>query len=140
MDYLRKVARRVLRSQVKQAVNQATSGKQGKSGGGLLDSLTKSAVPGKRVSKDEALKILNFDPHKKVTRELLETRYKDYYEKNDPSNGGSYYIRSKIKNAYKALDKIVEGQAPEDTKPDATAANQEPSQTAPETADKEQKK
>lgn len=140
MDYLRKLAQRMMRNQVKQAVNQATSGKQGKANSGLFESLTKSAVPGKRVSNDEAHKILNFDPHKKITRELLESRYKDYYEKNDPSNGGSYYIRSKIKNAYQTLDKIVESQPSGDTKSDQTSPSQDQKPTASETTDKEQKK
>ena len=35
--------------------------------------------------------------------EFIYKRFSVYFEKNDPANGGSAYLRSKIKNAYETL-------------------------------------
>lgn len=98
-------------------------GGSGKPKEGIWDSLVGSAVPGKRVPREEAFKIMNFDPSKKVGKDALNDRYKDYYEKNDPDNGGSYYIRSKIKNAYKTLQPLADAEpTPEPAPTDTPAA------------------
>ena len=69
-----------------------------------------SAAPGKLMPIDESLKVLslideNGDiPEKiEVDYEVLKERYIDYYVRNDPTDGGSEYIRAKINNAKDAL-------------------------------------
>ena len=54
------------------------------------------------MQTDEALKILNIEKPD-LTSLLVETKYKKFYELNDPSKGGSFYLQSKIYRAKEAL-------------------------------------
>ena len=54
------------------------------------------------MQTDEALKILNIEKPD-LTSLLVETKYKKFYETNDPNKGGSFYLQSKIYRAKEAL-------------------------------------
>lgn len=55
------------------------------------------------MTREEALNIL--DINFTESRENIYKRYKELYEKNSESNNGSRYLQSKIKNAFKFLNK-----------------------------------
>jgi mitochondrial import inner membrane translocase subunit TIM16 len=54
------------------------------------------------MQTDEALKILNIEKPD-LTSVLIETKYKKFFELNDPKKGGSFYLQSKIYRAKEAL-------------------------------------
>lgn len=55
---------------------------------------------------DEALSILNISKGD-LTKIVLATKYKSAYDRNDPDNGGSFYLRSKIYRANLALEEAL---------------------------------
>ena len=91
-----------------QAIVNAKSGK-------TVSQAAATAVRKKGMSKNEALDILNFT-QKSVTNNVdalpsskdLQDRYDKYFNANDPSKGGSFYLQSKIFRAKEALDAIAQ--------------------------------
>lgn len=55
------------------------------------------------MSKDEALKVLNFEKQP-LTMEELGSRYTRFFNANDPQKGGSFYLQSKFHRAKEALE------------------------------------
>lgn len=55
-----------------------------------------------QLSLDEAMKILNVD---KLSRKDVERNFNILFTLNDKSNGGSFYVQSKIFRAKQVLDK-----------------------------------
>ena len=78
----------------------------------------KTAIQHQSLSKDantrltgmdlqEALKILNLDsisPKSKQELIKLNENYKKLFESNDPKNGGSFYLQSKVYRAKERID------------------------------------
>jgi len=85
---------------------------------------SEAAVPvfGKRISRSEALQVLNITLNKKTSRGqqqqqgeqttateetldpiLIKKQYERYFEANDVKNGGSFYLQSKIFRANELL-------------------------------------
>lgn len=86
-----------------QAYQQAAqSAKHG--GKGAAQQATKTFR--KKMSRDEALKILNFSEstQPKSVSEVFE-KYNRYFVANEPKNGGSFYLQSKIHRAKEVLEK-----------------------------------
>ncbi|KAH0536202.1 mitochondrial import inner membrane translocase subunit TIM16 [Glutinoglossum americanum] len=61
------------------------------------------------ISLDEACKILNVAPPKggKVDMENIMTRFKKLFDMNEPKNGGSFYLQSKILRARERIEMEV---------------------------------
>jgi mitochondrial import inner membrane translocase subunit TIM16 len=60
-----------------------------------------------QMTRGEALDILNFKmvPEGELPiKEELEEAYRKYFEANEPSKGGSYYLQSKFFRAYEHLE------------------------------------
>lgn len=57
-----------------------------------------------KMKSDEAMKILNVDKSALNKKVVLE-QYDKFYKANDPANGGSFYLRSKIYRAREALER-----------------------------------
>lgn len=56
------------------------------------------------MKREEALKVLDIDESKDlITPELIQNNFKRFYDMNEPENGGSFYLQSKIYNAKEAL-------------------------------------
>lgn len=89
---------------VSKAFMQAYSKAQ--AGGGQA---AKAAVSGSRMPIDQARQILNLE--KAFTREELVTQFDKYYKANDPDNGGSFYIQSKVFQARETLVNDLRRQA-----------------------------
>ena len=58
------------------------------------------------LTLDEACKILNVKPPKggKVDKESVVARFKKLYDNNEPKNGGSFYIQSKVLRARERIE------------------------------------
>ena len=56
-----------------------------------------------KISKSEALQVLNFEKKPKSMNELIE-RYDTYFASNDPKKGGSLYLQSKVLRAKECLE------------------------------------
>ena len=65
-----------------------------KAGGGAAATAAKEATKKRVMSRSEAMSILNMSEKEGV--EIAEKQSKRYFEANDPKNGGSYYLQSKI--------------------------------------------
>jgi import inner membrane translocase subunit TIM16 len=59
-----------------------------------------------RISKDEALQILNLSEGE-ATAEAVQKQYERYFEANKVEKGGSFYLQSKIYRAKELLDEYV---------------------------------
>jgi import inner membrane translocase subunit TIM16 len=59
-----------------------------------------------RMSKDEALMVLNLT-ESDATVEAVNRQYERYFESNKVENGGSFYLQSKIYRAKELLDEYV---------------------------------
>jgi len=64
----------------------------------------------KEMTKDEALKVLNFESMPKTADEL-KARYDRYYNANAPEKGGSFYLQSKFFRAREAVEKQLAEEA-----------------------------
>lgn len=60
---------------------------------------------------DEACKILNVGPGKMGTIEVeaVTERFKRLFDMNDPKNGGSFYLQSKILRARERIERELQG-------------------------------
>jgi import inner membrane translocase subunit TIM16 len=60
---------------------------------------------------DEACKILNVGPSKmgQIDAEFVSERFKQLFDINDPSKGGSFYLQSKILRARERIEREVQG-------------------------------
>ena len=74
-----------------------------KAGGGVAN--VKPYVSFK-MKPDEALKILNIEKNNLSNKSIGE-QYDKFYKLNDPANGGSFYLRSKVFRAKEALEREV---------------------------------
>eukprot|EP00339_Tiarina_fusa_P028514 CAMPEP_0117026302 /NCGR_PEP_ID=MMETSP0472-20121206/19352_1 /TAXON_ID=693140 ORGANISM="Tiarina fusus, Strain LIS" /NCGR_SAMPLE_ID=MMETSP0472 /ASSEMBLY_ACC=CAM_ASM_000603 /LENGTH=129 /DNA_ID=CAMNT_0004733275 /DNA_START=95 /DNA_END=484 /DNA_ORIENTATION=+ len=70
---------------------------------------TEAAAPvfGKRISRSEALQILNL-AEKEATPEAIQKQFERYFAANDVSKGGSFYLQSKIYRANELLSEFQE--------------------------------
>ncbi|KAI9758621.1 MAG: mitochondrial import inner membrane translocase subunit TIM16 [Candelina submexicana] len=61
------------------------------------------------LTLDEACKILNVKPPQrgKANMEDVMSRFKTLYDKNEPNNGGSFYLQSKILRARERIEREV---------------------------------
>ena len=55
------------------------------------------------ITREEALKILNFEKEVNPTNQEIIDKYEDLFKKNDVKNKGSVYIQAKIYNAKEFL-------------------------------------
>jgi DnaJ-domain-containing protein 1 len=62
-----------------------------------------STINTNTMTRDEACSIL--DINSTADKENIYKRYKELYEKNSENNNRSRYLQSKIKNAFKFLNK-----------------------------------
>ena len=83
-----------------------------KAGGGAAAAGSATGVVRRRLATDEALKILNME-RSELTAEAVQKRYDRLYESNSPTNGGSFYLQSKVFRSREALlaelDDIAKG-------------------------------
>ncbi|GJQ88207.1 putative protein import into mitochondrial matrix [Trypoxylus dichotomus] len=61
----------------------------------------KAVAAGAEMSLEEAMKILNVN---KLDKVQVERQYKHLYQANDKSQGGSFYIQSKVFRAKERID------------------------------------
>mmetsp|Transcript_3981 Transcript_3981/g.4065 ORF Transcript_3981/g.4065 Transcript_3981/m.4065 type:complete len:117 (-) Transcript_3981:162-512(-) len=61
----------------------------------------------RKMQPDEAMKILNIEKSS-LNKKSIEQQYKKFFDINDPSKGGSFYIQSKILRAKESLEKEIE--------------------------------
>ncbi|KAI9917260.1 hypothetical protein PsorP6_012332 [Peronosclerospora sorghi] len=81
-----------------QAVHNARSGNS-------AAMAAKTVVGKKKMSKQQALEILNFPTNNGMpSSEKIHKQFTRYFEANDPAKGGSFYIQSKIFRAKEALE------------------------------------
>jgi import inner membrane translocase subunit TIM16 len=66
-----------------------------------------------RMSKDEALQVLNLNEHD-CNVESVQRQYERYFEANSVERGGSFYIQSKVYRAKELLDEYVKEKERED--------------------------
>jgi import inner membrane translocase subunit TIM16 len=66
-----------------------------------------------RMSKDEALQVLNLNEHD-CDVESVQRQYERYFEANSVERGGSFYIQSKVYRAKELLDDYVKEKERED--------------------------
>lgn len=66
-----------------------------------------------RMSKDEALQVLNLNEHD-CNVETVQRQYERYFEANSVERGGSFYIQSKVYRAKELLDEYVKEKERED--------------------------
>jgi len=72
---------------------------------------TEAAAPvfGKRISRSEALMVLNITEQElKADPQIVQKQFERYFEANDVSKQGSFYLQSKI---YRAHELLMEFQA-----------------------------
>uniref|UniRef100_A0A6V1W657 Mitochondrial import inner membrane translocase subunit TIM16 n=1 Tax=Heterosigma akashiwo TaxID=2829 RepID=A0A6V1W657_HETAK len=74
--------------------------------GGAVKEAVNTVTGKKKVSVQEALQILNISKAsaKQLDAEEVQSQFKKYFENNEVSKGGSFYIQSKIYRAKEALD------------------------------------
>ena len=91
---------------------------------------TEAAAPvfGKRISRSEALQVLNLT-EKEVTPEAVQKQFDRYFAANDVSKGGSFYLQSKIYRAKELLTEFQEEKRREEQQ--EAAAQQEPPKDDP---------
>ncbi|KAL7438129.1 hypothetical protein ACHAXM_006067 [Skeletonema potamos] len=77
-----------------------------------------------RISKDEALQILNLSEGE-ATAEAVQKQYERYFEANKVENGGSFYLQSKIFRAKELLDEYVKEKNAEMMKEGQTSGSQQ---------------
>ena len=57
----------------------------------------------KTMTTSEATEILHMGDADATNMAVIEERYKRLFEVNDPANGGSFYLQSKVYRAHEAL-------------------------------------
>ena len=67
------------------------------------DAAAASNLVKRKMKTDEAMKILNIE-QEKLTIENVKELFDKYYNANDPKNGGSFYLQSKIYRAKERLE------------------------------------
>ncbi|KAJ3360607.1 hypothetical protein HDU91_004476 [Kappamyces sp. JEL0680] len=78
--------------------------------GNAASAIAASAASGDRLTRltgmslDEAKKILDVEEKGKITKEAIEKKYGRLFEVNDPKNGGSIYVQSKVFRAKERLE------------------------------------
>ena len=60
------------------------------------------------MNLDEAALILNIDKRKPLDMNEIKSKYDAIFKANDPSNGGSFYIQSKVYRAKERMDLELE--------------------------------
>lgn len=84
-----------------QAYQQAKAGGGGAAAGAMRSA---AAMGGSRMAADEARAILALESAgSKLDMPTMLAQFNKYYTANDPANGGSFYIQSKIWNAKEML-------------------------------------
>lgn len=73
-----------------------------------------------KLRPDEALKILNIEPHQLNNKVLLE-KYEKMFAINDPAKGGSFYLQSKVYRSKEVLQRELDVQAAEEEEEQAQA-------------------
>ena len=92
----RVIGRAVAEAWRQAAASQKYAQQAGKAGPGAISNLASSGL-----SLEEACKILNVKPPQggKTNMEDVIGRFKRLFDVNDPKNGGSFYLQSKILRA-----------------------------------------
>lgn len=78
---------------------------------------TEAAAPvfGKRISRSEALSVLNItETELKADPAIVQKQFERYFEANDVSKKGSFYLQSKIYRANELLQEFQEEKRKED--------------------------
>lgn len=78
-----------------QAVANAKSGK-------TIKQAADAATGKKKMDYSQALQVLNVEEN--CTKQVVDKQFNKYFERNDPSKGGSFYIQSKIFRAKEAIE------------------------------------
>ena len=87
---------------------------EGKAGGGAKAAKAAVARARGQMMRDDAMAILNVEAAPGSTLPDIadvEAHYKKYYECNDPNNGGSFYLQSKVFRAKECLDEEFTAEA-----------------------------
>mmetsp|Transcript_38419 Transcript_38419/g.110365 ORF Transcript_38419/g.110365 Transcript_38419/m.110365 type:complete len:125 (-) Transcript_38419:309-683(-) len=79
---------------------------------------TEAAAPvfGKRISRSEALQVLNLTEQEAANPEVIQKQFEKYFAANDVSKGGSFYLQSKIYRAKELLTEFQEEKRREEMK------------------------
>mmetsp|Transcript_29887 Transcript_29887/g.72435 ORF Transcript_29887/g.72435 Transcript_29887/m.72435 type:complete len:138 (+) Transcript_29887:252-665(+) len=74
-----------------------------------VDATAEAAAPvfGKRISRSEALQVLNLTEAEAANPEAIQKQFERYFAANDVKKGGSFYLQSKI---YRAHEQLMEFQ------------------------------
>lgn len=79
---------------------------------------TEAAAPvfGKRISRSEALQVLNITEQEiKADPKIVQKQFERYFEANDVGKQGSFYLQSKIYRAHELLMEFQAEKRKEDT-------------------------
>mmetsp|Transcript_18297 Transcript_18297/g.50787 ORF Transcript_18297/g.50787 Transcript_18297/m.50787 type:complete len:148 (-) Transcript_18297:132-575(-) len=107
-----------------------------KSGVHAAESAAKTnPVFGKRITRSEALQVLNL-AEAEATPEAIHKQFDRYFEANDVSKGGSFYLQSKIVRAKEQLLEFQEDKRAEDK---ARAEQQQKEENQSDEKQKEEK-
>lgn len=86
------------------AYQQALSNARREGAKAARDTLTK-----KRMTTQEATEILNLTEADARDVKVVDENFRRIFQANDPKNGGSFYLQSKIYSAQQTLIKAQEG-------------------------------
>jgi len=101
------VGSRVLGRAFAEAYRQASASQQyAKQGARSGGSGTANNFASSGLTLDEACKILNVRPPQggKTDMETMMQRFKNLFDRNDPSKGGSFYLQSKVLRARERIE------------------------------------
>mmetsp|Transcript_20505 Transcript_20505/g.58053 ORF Transcript_20505/g.58053 Transcript_20505/m.58053 type:complete len:125 (+) Transcript_20505:100-474(+) len=73
-------------------------------------------VFGKRISRAEALQVLNLTEKEAANPEAIQRQFDRYFAANEVSKGGSFYLQSKIYRAKELLTEFQEEKRREEMK------------------------
>lgn len=86
---------------------------QAKAGGGAASASGRASLSS-GMTIDEACRILNVKPPKDgagASAEEVMDRFKKLFDTNDPQNGGSFYLQSKVLRARERLEREIQPMA-----------------------------
>lgn len=90
------------------SASQKYAQQTGKSSSGTANNFASAGL-----TLDEACKILNVKPPQggKANMEVVMERFKKLFDVNEPKNGGSFYLQSKVLRARERIEMEVRGAA-----------------------------
>ena len=115
------------------AYQQAAANAARGGGAAAAKQAAKSAMGKKLMERPQALQVLNYnDGAEPKDGDELAERYSEFFDLNDPKNGGSFYLQSKIYRAWEVLEpdfKVSVKDPPDDGGGDAAEGGGDDSST-----------